>query len=64
MKNDLQEYTKEIYNQNEEMAKNALRVLACAYKVLDRRPEKEEVEDLEKDLTFIRNVRNDRSSKA
>ena len=32
-----EEYKKEIYTQNEEMAKNALRLLACAYKELDNK---------------------------
>jgi magnesium-transporting ATPase (P-type) len=45
------------------MAKNALRVLACGYKVLNKVPSHEEMKDIEKDLTFIRNVCNDRPSK-
>ena len=53
IKNDLQEYKQTIYKNNEEMAKDALRVLAMAYKVLDKKPEKEEIEKLEADLIYI-----------
>ena len=35
------------------MAREALRVLGCAYKELDHRPSKEEMQDIEKDLIFI-----------
>ena len=38
---------------NEEMSKNALRVLAVAYKVLDKAPEEVSFEALESDLTFM-----------
>lgn len=60
---DLEEYKKEIYKQNEEMAKGALRVLACAYKVLDKEPSDEDMKNMENNLTFIRNVWYDRSTK-
>ena len=52
-RNDLERYKKEIYEKNEEMARNALRVLAFGYKELDHRPEKEELETIEKDLIFL-----------
>ena len=48
-----EEYKKEIYTQNEEMAKNALRVLACAYKELDHKPTEKEMIQIENGLTFI-----------
>lgn len=35
------------------MAKEALRVLACAYKEIDHKPTKTELENIEEDLTFI-----------
>ena len=53
IKTNLDEYKIEIYKQNEEMAKNALRVLACAYKVLDKIPTDEEMQNIENDLIFI-----------
>lgn len=52
-KHDLENYTKVIRQKNEEMAKEALRVLACGYKELDHKPTKEDINELEKDLTFI-----------
>ncbi|MGN1298446.1 MAG: calcium-translocating P-type ATPase, PMCA-type [Candidatus Scatovivens sp.] len=53
VENDLEQYSKFIRQENEEMAKNALRVLASAYKELDHKPTKEEIEKLESNLTFI-----------
>ncbi len=53
IKNDLDEYAKVIRSHNEDMAKEALRVLACAYKELDHAPSKEEVASLESGLVFI-----------
>ncbi len=50
---DLENYRKTINAKNEEMAKEALRVLGCAYKELDHVPSKEEMKTLEKDLIFI-----------
>ena len=50
---DLENYKKIINEKNEEMAKEALRVLGCAYKEIDHIPSKEEMKDLEKDLIFI-----------
>ena len=35
------------------MAKEALRVLACAYKEIDHKPTKEEVENIENELIFV-----------
>ena len=52
-KTDLEEYTKTIRSQNETMAKEALRVLGCAYKEIDHVPSKEEMKDIESNLTFI-----------
>ena len=52
-KTDLEEYTKTIRSQNETMAKEALRVLGCAYKEIDHIPSKEEMKDIENNLTFI-----------
>ncbi len=53
VKINLNDYAFEIRKINEQMAKDALRVLACAYKVLDHMPHKEEMVYLEKDLTFV-----------
>ena len=53
IEDNLEEYSKTIRDHNESMAKNALRVLASAYKIMDHKPSKEEMETLESDLTFI-----------
>ncbi len=53
IKNDLDVFKKEIQKNNEEMAKNALRVLAFAYKELDHMPKKEEMENMESNLIFV-----------
>ena len=53
VKQDLQEYRKEIEKQNEEMAKHALRVLAMAYKEIDHEPTDEEMKTIEFDLTYV-----------
>ena len=50
---DIDEYKKEIAKQNEEMAKNALRVLAMAYKELDHEPTDEEMKTIESELTYV-----------
>ena len=50
---DIDEYKKEIAKQNEEMAQNALRVLAMAYKELDHEPTDEEMKTIESDLTYV-----------
>lgn len=53
IKTDLDNYKKSISIENENMAKSALRVLGFAYKELDHMPTKEEMANMEKDLTFI-----------
>ncbi len=53
IKTDLENYTKIINKNNENMAKEALRVLACAYKEIDHKPTKEEMKNIESDLIFI-----------
>lgn len=53
IKNDLDVFKKEIAKNNEEMAKNALRVLAFAYKELDHMPTKAEMENMESNLIFV-----------
>lgn len=53
VKSDLKEYRKRIEEINDEMAKNALRVLAMGYKTLDHKPTSEEILDIEKDLVFL-----------
>ena len=54
IKKDLEQFKTNIYENNENMAKNALRVLAFGYKTIDKLPEsKEEIQKLETDLTFI-----------
>ena len=53
IKEDLDNYSKIIRKHNEDMAKEALRVLACSYKEIDHKPTKEDIKNLEKDLIFI-----------
>ena len=53
IKQDLENYTKVIKENNETMAKEALRVLAGAYKEIDHEPSKEEMEKIEDNLIFI-----------
>ena len=53
IQNNLEEYKKEICKENENMAKNALRVLACGYKVLDKKPNDEDMKNMEDNLTFV-----------
>ena len=50
---NLEEYANKIREHNEGMAKDALRVLGCAYKELDHKPSKEEMKDIENGLIFI-----------
>ena len=52
-KENLEEYKKTIDGFNDQMAENALRVLAMAYKQIDHMPSKEEMETIEKDLIYI-----------
>ena len=53
IKNNIEEYKNIITKNNEQMAKEALRVLACAYKEIDHKPTKEDMENIEKDLIFV-----------
>ena len=53
IKTNLKDRILEIEKQNESLAKNALRVLAMAYKYMDHKPVGDEVLDLERDLTFV-----------
>ena len=53
IKTDLENYSKVIRKNNEEMAKEALRVLACAYKEIDHKPTKEDMENIENNLIFV-----------
>ena len=53
IKNDLAEFNKEIQKYNEEMAREALRVLAIGYKEIDHMPTEEEVKNIEDDLIYI-----------
>ena len=50
---NLNDYINKIRQKNEEMAKEALRVLGCAYKEINHLPSKEEMQELENDLIFI-----------
>ena len=50
---DIENYINKIREKNEEMAKEALRVLGCAYKEIDHIPSKEEMTQIENDLIFI-----------
>ena len=53
IKNDLANYKAEIDKYNVGMAKDALRVLAMAYKELDHEPTDEEMKNIENDLIFV-----------
>ena len=53
IKQDLENYIPVIKEKNEEMALQALRVLACGYKEIDHVPSKEEMKEIEKEITFI-----------
>mgnify|MGYP003371426413 FL=1 len=53
IKQNLNDYIQVIHKHNENMAKEALRVLACAYKEIDHKPTDEEMENIENDLIFI-----------
>ncbi len=50
---DIDKYAETIDKYNDVMAEDALRVLAMAYKEIDHKPSKEEMENIEKDLTYI-----------
>ena len=53
IKNDLDQYKQKILSTNESLAKEALRVLAVAYKEIDHIPSDKEMEDMESGLTFV-----------
>ncbi len=53
IKTDLNAYRQTIDKCNVEMAKNALRVLAMAYKELDHEPTDEEMKNMESDLIYV-----------
>ena len=53
IKQDLEDYAKVVRKNNEDMAKNALRVLACGYKIIDNKPTKDDMKNIESDITFI-----------
>ena len=53
IKRDLDGYKEVIYNRNMDMAKDALRVLAMAYKEVDHIPTEQEMKTIENDLIFI-----------
>ena len=53
IRKDLANFIKLIDENNERMAKNALRVLAMGYKELDHVPSEEEMKSIEKDLIYI-----------
>ena len=53
IRNNIEEYRTIIDKYNMQMAKQALRVLAMAYKELDHEPSDEEMRNIEKDLIFI-----------
>ena len=53
IRTSINNYAKWIRENNEKMAKDALRVLAFAYKELDHMPSKAEMKTIESDLTFI-----------
>ena len=53
IKTDLLQYSNTIREHNENMAKEALRVLAFAYKEIDHMPSKEEMKTIESGLIFV-----------
>lgn len=53
VKQDLEIFKQEIGKQNEIMAKDALRVLAMAYKEIDHEPTDEEMKTIESNLTYV-----------
>ena len=53
IKQNIEEYKKDILKNNEIMAKDALRVLAMAYKEINHMPTKEEMKNIENDLIYI-----------
>ncbi len=53
IKDDLDNFKSQILTYNQEMAKEALRVLAIGYKELDHMPQKEEMQHMEQGLIFV-----------
>lgn len=53
IKTDLDDYKNQIKENNEKMAKDALRVLTMGYKELDYEPTDEEMKDIENNLIYI-----------
>lgn len=53
IKQDLENYAITIRKHNENMAKEALRVLACSYKEMDHKPTEEEMKNIESNLIFV-----------
>ncbi len=53
VRTSINNYAKWIRENNENMANDALRVLAFAYKEIDHMPSKTEMKTIESDLTFI-----------
>lgn len=53
IKENLEDYKVQISKTNEELAKNALRVLGFAYKELDKVPTNDEMQTIENHLTFV-----------
>ena len=53
IKEDLENYRKVIAENNENMAKDALRVLAMAYKEIDHEPTADEMKNMEQDLIYV-----------
>ncbi len=53
IKDDLDNFKPQILTYNQEMAKDALRVLAIGYKELDHMPQKEEMQHIEQGLIFV-----------
>ncbi len=53
IKQDLESFKPEIRKNNDSMAKDALRVLAMAYKEMDHKPSKEEMQNIESGLIYI-----------
>ena len=53
IKYDLEEFKNEITSKNENMAKEALRVLAMGYKIIDHKPTEEEMKNIEQDLIYV-----------
>ena len=52
-RNDLENYKNVITKNNEDMAKDALRVLSMAYKEIDHEPTDEEMKNIEQDLIYV-----------